>query len=239
MAKVYYGSGITSIIGSIGGLTFQKSNQNDIVRLRPNSSSGSSTLVEAQNSLFSKAVLNWQQLSNENKLLWNAFATAHPKIDYYGKSSNLSGYNWYVSLYISSQVLGSVPLIAPPTWSVVAQPPVPTGFFHSDIQSLYINWTPNYNHNNQSILCFLSFLKSSPKFTDQSNLFLTKILQGNFTHEYQFWTDYTSLFYDSPNLECTDTFSGGITLAFSAIDRTTFLSSPLTFCFFPHGTSTP
>lgn len=234
MAKVLYGSQITGLIGSIGGLTFQTSNQSDIVRLRPISSNSLSADQQTQTSLFSEAIAAWALLSLANQALWQAFAVLHTKTSYYNEQKQLSGYNWFVSLYITATVLGSTPLVAPPTFSTIPQPPQFAVDLKPHSSQLSLTFTPTYVHTGQVLLYFTSPLVISPIYSDRSNLFFTALEVSGSTNYYQLWHPYIDTFLDGNAFTCKEDFKGGIKIGVVAVNSTSFLSSPMAFGFAPH-----
>jgi hypothetical protein len=234
MAKAYYGSIVTDIIGSIGGLTFQTSNQSKIIRQRPMGINAFTELQISMQSQFSQAVVYWDALSSANKALWNNFASAHPKIDYYGNSKTISGFNWYVSLYITRAIMGVSPPSAPPTYGAVAAPPVPTSVFQSAYQSFDITFSPAYAHPNDNIFCFASFLQHTMNTSDHGGLAYFRRIDPGTTTLKALWGPYTDYFYSSPDLVCSDNFQGGLRLMLVAVNNSTYLSSVGSQVWCPH-----
>jgi len=231
MAKVYYGSQVTDIIGSIGGLTFQTANQSTIVRGRPVSSNAPTVYQQAQNVLFGQAVSAWGALSQSDQALWSTFASAHTKVDYYGTLKSLSGYNWFVSLYITASVLSLTPLTVPPAFAAVSQPPTFQALLEPVVSKLSLVWQPWYYHAGISLILFASPLVNSPVYSDRSSLYYMSVDNSAFNYIADVWDDFLATFFGSQAFTCHPSFKGGIKLGVVAVDRTSFLSSPMTFAF--------
>jgi hypothetical protein len=234
MARAFYGSLVTDIIGSIGGLTFQTSNKSKIIRHRPYGITTATDLQQSQQALFSEAVAAWNAIDVDTKNLWNAFALAHPRTDYYGTTTTLSGYNYFISLYVSAVLLGNSPLTSPPTYGLVTMPPAPTITFQSSTVSLILEWSPEYEHTGVTLLLFCTPIQLSANYANRSALVFIDVIAGDSTDTVNIWNEYTNTLYGDSSLSCTNTFIGGIKFMIVAINRATYLSSPGTLVWAQH-----
>ena len=120
MARVTYGGIITSINGSIGGTTFQKNRAGNIVRLRPIQKATSTLKQGVAHSKFSNLAVEWKKLSMADKILWNDYGVANPKIDKFGNTKILTGYNYFLSLNFWRVQLALSVLTVPPPFVIPA-----------------------------------------------------------------------------------------------------------------------
>jgi len=124
MARVQYGSQITALSGSIGGLTFHKNKANNIARLRPSIPFVSTPKQFLKQSIFNYLVNLYSELALGTKELWNDFAAAHTKVNFWGEEKTLSGYNWFLSINYWKYHLTGQTFTTPPTYqSPIAVPP--------------------------------------------------------------------------------------------------------------------
>jgi len=123
MARVTYGPMITNLQGSIGGVTFQSNRAGAIARLRPTNVKRRTPSQSTRISEFSQLATNWQSLSLADKILWNDYGIANPKITKFGTTKILTGYNYFISLNFWRNFLGLAVLTVPPPF-VIPPPPV-------------------------------------------------------------------------------------------------------------------
>lgn len=97
MARVTYGSIITEINGSIGGITFQTNRAGTIARLRPSTFRSRTGKQNTEIANFTSLIAGFSELSLADKNSWDAFALAHTKETKFGETRTLTGQNWYVS----------------------------------------------------------------------------------------------------------------------------------------------
>jgi hypothetical protein len=119
MARVIYGESITELIGSIGGMTFQRNSSGTIARLKPKPPVNPSQLQSDQQYLLAQLVALWPTLTVVQKASWNALAAAHDHITPWGETRTLNGYQWFLScnlycLLASDPVQVTAPAYAPP-----------------------------------------------------------------------------------------------------------------------------
>ena len=130
MARITFGAIITSIRGSIGGITFQTNKSGAIARLRPGNpkqptSKQSNRIVE-----FSQLAFEWGQLDLLEQTDWNDFAAINPKIDRFGEQKILTGYNFFQALNSWRLKTGGSILVTP--LPIPAESPVVDYFIRVD-----------------------------------------------------------------------------------------------------------
>ena len=114
MARIEYGTIITDIIGSIGGITFQHNRSGKVARLRPKSYKKSTDAQTIQQAKHSAILSSWQNLSRSNQILWNDYADLYTKDNKFGQEKKLSGVNWFESTNLSRQIIDLPLLLSPP-----------------------------------------------------------------------------------------------------------------------------
>lgn len=123
MARATYGSIITTLKGSIGGLTFQKNLSGNIVRLRPWRKKYNTPRQMTRHQIFLKRLHEWNLLSLGNQQLWNAFAHLHTFTDPFGNLITLSGLNWYCSINTNLEMISEPITPTPPAWNLPTPAP--------------------------------------------------------------------------------------------------------------------
>lgn len=121
MARITYGPLVTKIQGSIGGVTFQTNRSGAIARLRPSNPKAKTAKQSNAMSLFSQTASNWQPLTLAQKILWNDFAAANPKINTFGELKTLTGYSMFLSLNYW-RIVKALPILTVPPAYVVPAP---------------------------------------------------------------------------------------------------------------------
>ncbi len=119
MARVIYGSIITDIKGSIGGITYQKNGSGTIARLKPRKTKTNTQKQRDQQPRLKELQRNWNLLELGLKALWNDFASVNDKIGLDGNPKVLTGYQWYLSINQNRLLFNDPILEAPPVFEVV------------------------------------------------------------------------------------------------------------------------
>ena len=139
MAKVTYGSIITEINGSIGGITFQTNRAGTIARLRPSTFRSRTGKQNTEIANFTSLIAGFSELSLADKNDWDAFANAHTKETKFGETRTLTGQNWYTSINAHREQLSLVRLSVPPMF----QMPIGNNNFSLVVDATKIEVTKN------------------------------------------------------------------------------------------------
>lgn len=131
MATVTYGSIITDIKGSIGGLTYQSNGSGKILRLRPKPTNRASDNQQKQRGNFNVCVAAWATTSLTQKNAWNALAAAHPTTTYYGATRLLNGFQMFNQLNSYRLLFSLVVSLPTPIYQTPIMPPLYTLIFNS------------------------------------------------------------------------------------------------------------
>lgn len=119
MARIIYGALAESIRGSIGGTTFQRNAYGFTIKKKPNMIHPNSIWQQAQKIIFSKAVLAWNALENEQRLDWDSWSSTYPQYAKNNPASQLSGFAVFVRqhclLFLDNQAI-----VANPTYITYA-----------------------------------------------------------------------------------------------------------------------
>jgi hypothetical protein len=119
MARIIYGSIITDIKGSIGGLTFQKNGSGTIARLKPRKNKTNTQKQRDQQPRLKQVQKEWNELTLVNKILWNDFAAVNNKIGLDGQEKKLTGYQWFLSINENRLLFEDSILLVPPVYEIV------------------------------------------------------------------------------------------------------------------------
>ena len=141
MARVTYGSGVTELAGSIGGVTFQKNASGNIAKLRTNPVVNPTALQAGYQNNIATLVAFWPTLSQANKELWDAVATAHDHTTPWGETKTLSGYQWFLSCNLNRLLLSGSILSAPGAW--YAMSPAPSFVIQTSATYIRLYWSPD------------------------------------------------------------------------------------------------
>lgn len=143
MARVTYGSGVTELAGSIGGVTYQKNASGNIAKLRANPTVNPSALQAGYQNNMATLVSYWPTLSQANKDLWDAHAVAHDHTTPWGETKTLSGYQWFLSVNLKRLQFVLAILDVPGTWAALSPPDSFT--LVATATYLRCEWSPNYD----------------------------------------------------------------------------------------------
>lgn len=171
MARVTYGSGVTELAGSIGGVTYQKNASGNIAKLRSNPTVNPTPLQSVYQTELSFIVSHWHNLSSVNKATWDAFAAAHDHTTPWGETKTLNGFQWYISCNKIKLKNSSTCFGAAPTWTAMTPPDA----FTIETSATYIRaaWSPDYN--GISLLGYISLPLKQSSLKLRRSLFYTKI----------------------------------------------------------------
>lgn len=162
MARVTYGSGVTELAGSIGGVTYQKNSSGNIAKLRSNPTVNPTALQATYQNRMSYLVSLWPTLTQVQKDAWDAFAAANDHTTPWGVIKTLNGYQWFLSCNLRRMLYHSTAIVAAPVWAIQAPPDA----FTIETSATYIRvaWSPNYNAPEDLIAyCSLPLKQSSLK----------------------------------------------------------------------------
>jgi len=98
MARVTYGTIVTSINGKVGGNIFQNNKHGFTLRAIWPKIKDSSPYSQRIKANFKSALYFWQNMSNESRAAWDSFASSHPWPTKNNTSSILSGYNAFMAI---------------------------------------------------------------------------------------------------------------------------------------------
>jgi len=225
MARVTYGSGITELAGSIGGVTYQKNASGNIAKLRSNPIVNPTSRQAVYQRQMAMLVAFWPTLSQFDKDAWNDIAAAHLHTTPWGESKKLSGYQWFLSCNLIRLRHFTNVLQNPYAWTVWAPPPQ----FTIEVSATYIRaaWVPDWDPDH--IIGYISLpLKQSSLKLRRSLFYVKKSATGVIRANLDFTTEFEQLcnvtwadFYASANcyiiiriINCG--FHNGYTSAFTS-----------------------
>lgn len=229
MAKVFYGSQVVDLAGSIGGLSFQKNASGAIAKLRPGLSQSLSESQIIRNYIFSDSLVAYNNLSAASKALWKAFAAAHNKVDFYGTTKKLSGQNWFCSLYMNAVACSLTPLTDPPTYAVVAAPPMPINtLFDTSVPSMWFQFDSPYALADDFLFVFCSPLTFESSLINRSNIFYLFDLSMTSVDEVEFYDLYDNFWFSDADFQISGLNGVNVRVSMFRMSRTSFLCSAFT-----------
>ena len=167
MARVIYGSIITDIKGSIGGITYQKNGSGTIARLKPRKNKTNTQKQRDQQPRLKTLQKEWNVLELGQKVLWNDFASVNDKIGLDGNPKKLTGYQWYLSINQNRLLFNDTILQEPPVFEVVNPINSITMDYTSGILRYYFD--NSINISSYKLLVYSSFvINSVSKFNYES-----------------------------------------------------------------------
>lgn len=180
MARVIYGSIITDIKGSIGGITYQKNGSGTIARLKPRKHKTNTQRQRDQQPRLKEVQRLWNELDLGSKIQWNDFADLHDKIGLDGTSKKLTGYQWFMTINQNRLLFDDSFLEEPPTFEVVN--PITGGFLDFTSGTLRFFYNDNLGGLDSKVIVYGSFvLNSASVFDFNKNRLLSKFKGASFT----------------------------------------------------------
>jgi len=118
MAIIRYGAGVTEIVGSIGGWTFQKNSSGNIIRMRPRQKKVPTAKQSIARNKHIKYLEQYQSLSLEKKQLWAAYAELYNKENAFGQQKKITGQNWFESVNFKLHSIDKEEITTPPIYEL-------------------------------------------------------------------------------------------------------------------------
>jgi hypothetical protein len=191
MARVQYGSVITEINGSIGGITFQPNSSAKIARVKPIRRRKNTTKQASRLNAFQLNIPDWSTLDQSDKDDWTAFAIAHDKTNKWGEVKTLTGFNWFQSINNYLNIVGETPISTVPVWtSPLAVSDYTVAAVYNDFS---INWAGSFAHTTAYLLLFTSPLLRTVSLANRKVLRLTKIVSPGTDTSVDFLSEWQSV----------------------------------------------
>lgn len=194
MARVQYGSIITQVAGSIGGVTYQRNAAGSIARARVSPAVvGSGKLINAPIATFN-LIQAWRALDQSQIDSWDSFAAAHTRENKFGQTKTLSGFNWFISLNSNLAIVGSSLIEDPPTYT----PPDALTYVLVDIIDqttspvMTVDFTPNPIPSDTSFVLYTTPWTIPTGLSFNSILRQTIILPAGSIGDFDISTAYTN-----------------------------------------------
>jgi hypothetical protein len=166
MALITLSGLLTDITGSIGGTTFQNTGAGLIARNKPMARKSASPSQSRARQFTGTFTQRWRDLTLVQKLAWDAFATAHTKVNRFGQSKNLSGFAWFESVNYNLTRAGLANVLLPPVYTTAPAVDVFTvTFTPTKIQVTYaVAPAPANTYS----LCWASYIVGSGNTSNRS-----------------------------------------------------------------------
>jgi hypothetical protein len=202
MARVVYGESITELIGSIGGITFQRNASGPIARLKPKPPVNPSEGQSKQQHLLGTLVSHWPTLSSAEKTSWDDFAAAHNHFTPWGDEKTLNGFQWFVSCNLNLLLADEAIIDTAPAFASISPPDAFT--LTADADSLNLIWASAFTVAPDYLFIYLTLPIRHSSLKLRRSMFLVKIDDTfNGTD-----LDITSEFEDLANVTWADFYSG-------------------------------
>lgn len=218
MARINYTSIVNELKGSIKGTSFQRNKSGTIAK-------GRSVLVfnPTANQIgaqfnFNSLSRGWQGLTLANKLLWQAYATAHTKFNYWNEEKNLSGFNWYMAINAVRTLTGQSLFDSPPVYVTPLSCPTFKLFPISLGLSFMFDSFPE--RDGYYLLVFATPPIRSINLQSRKHLRLIKIIEPDNVNWYDVTSDWESYFKITWPSSTTDN-SYQVLMAISCVDKNT------------------
>jgi len=154
MALIQTSSLISSIKGSVGGVTYSSNKSGLVVKKRlTGKKSVNSKQLSALN--LSKGVIaTWSSLSYGVKTDWSDFSSLYTFTDKFGVTKTLTGMNWFMSVNMNRTLLGVAIVTIPPTYEVPSA--LPPFYINMSDTTIEIVWADVVDDSMVDILVFAS-----------------------------------------------------------------------------------
>ena len=204
MALVEYGGGVASFRGSIGGLTFQRNGAGSIVRTRPIQKKQVTPIQSAENNILTGLIHDWQALPLLTQSAWNTFSDAHDKVNMWGDSRVINGFNWFFMLNRNAITMGKVALTSPPAYTVPDALPVYA--LNIDCNKIELVWQSGFTTINTGMLVYCTNAIRNAKTPFRRSMKFIKYLDSVTPVDYDITTEWEAAFNVSypPGSGCVD-----------------------------------
>ena len=190
MAKVQYGGGVTAITGSIGGWSFQTNRSGAIIRIRGGTLKNSTSKQTSSHQNLAGFHQDWQAITAEEKVGWDAFAVANERTDRYGTKKTLTGLNWFSSINYYRVLVGESILTTAPVYTL----PTAVQDYNYAVRTadIILNFTPVFNPADNALLIFTTPYTSRITTSLRQLMRLTKIIDTGPFGFYNITSDWES-----------------------------------------------
>lgn len=180
MARVKFSSLVSSIDGSMGGITFQRSGYGNSVKSKQ---FNGSFLSEAQlgiMGIMSSVRSAWSALSADQKRQWDVFSSLRPQYSFHNKNSLLSGYALFlkynaIRLLSGLEILSNFSFIADP---IVIDPPIGANY-EGDV-AIYFSGTLDMSQWHFMASASRPFKRNTSFVNAQSRVMVWQLVTTNF-----------------------------------------------------------
>lgn len=143
MARVKYGALVSEISGSIGSVTFQKSNFGNTLRTKPRARrSGTNTQLVCRNYMM-QLHQAWAAMSDAQRILWDRFITFSNARIRRDKGVLLTGHSLFIQ-YNFLRLLSKIAILTDFNFQTITSFPLPYGIGRDGID-LNFNLTDNFS----------------------------------------------------------------------------------------------
>jgi hypothetical protein len=170
MAKIQYGALVTELKGKIGGTVFQSGRYGFQVRNKPTPIRTASRTQSAVRSTILTISKAWRDLTEPQRLAYDAIAPSWPAVDAFGNPMLLTGYNVFCKTNFWSWSLSG---LINPTASLPAalwQPSTISLSVAAGAATFDLSFSPSPIDNSSGAVIYLSGQVSAGRSTPPSNM---------------------------------------------------------------------
>jgi len=190
MARTQYGSIITDMQGSIGGLTYQHNASGKITRQRPSTVRQSTSKQCDRQSVFSDLVTAWSALTPAQKVTWATLADTYTKYNKWNEEKTLNGFNWFLSCNGYLSLVSEALLTSAPVWESPLS--VPSYSLILSAPSISVSFGGGFDYpNHYGIVYMSSYLRTSGLY-DRKQLRLVHIEPPGYSYGWSLLSSWES-----------------------------------------------
>lgn len=221
MALVNFSALVTSVKGSVGGITFSSTRSGTAVKSRV---TGRKSVTSKQLIALNKnkaSIVDWSNLGYGPRQAWNDFASVYTFTDRFGVTKALTGLNWFVLVNYNRAFFGLSAVTVPPTYEL--PPALPAFYLTMNATSIVVYWSTIIDTATTDIMVFASGpTKSQAQYNRGKYLLLAR-----FTGGYASYFDITSYWESATGLNYASVMASGlinINVLIVPVSKTSYIS---------------
>ncbi len=120
MASIQLSSLVTDITGSIGGTTFSRNRSGLTAKAKLTGKRSTTARQQIQLQNNNELRQQWAVLTVTEKQVWNEYALVNTKVNRYGRTKTLTGFNWFLSVNNAYYYVHGIYITVPPAFAYPA-----------------------------------------------------------------------------------------------------------------------
>ena len=198
MALVNFSALVTSVKGSVGGITFSSTRSGTAVKRRLTGRKSVSSKQLRALSLNKQSLTDWSILGFGPRQSWSDYASVYTFTDRFGVTKALTGLNWFVLVNYNRVFFGLSVVTVPPTH--VLPDSLPSFFLTMDATSMVVEWSTTVDDSTTAIMVFASGPTKSQAQYNRGKYLLLGLITSDYSNSFaitSLWEDVTGLNYAS------------------------------------------